>query len=148
VLEGPPIRRYVVDASVAVKWFVPEDGSDSARSLKRSYEEGEADILSPPLILFEVANALRYHPVVRLSVEELVTATDALSEMGIIVEMSREIWARAFEISQTEAITTYDAAYLGLALLNDAVFVTADRKLFAGLSEDLKRHATTLSAMR
>jgi predicted nucleic acid-binding protein len=100
------------------------------------------------LILFEVANALRYHPVVKLSVEELVTATDALRDMGIIVEMSIEIWARTFEVSRTEGITTYDAAYLGLALLSDAVFVTADRKLVDGLSKNLKEHAVLLSATK
>jgi len=147
-LEGPPIRRYVVDASVAVKWFVPEDGANSARRLKRSYEEGQADILSPPLILFEVANALRYHPVVKLSVEELVTATEALRDMAIIVETSREIWTKTFEISQTEGITTYDAAYLSLAVLSKAMFVTADRKLLDELSENLKQYAILLSVTK
>ena len=83
----------------------------------------------------------------KLSVEELVTATEALRDMGIIVEMSREMWTRTFEVSRTEGITTYDAAYLCLALLSDAVFVTADRKLVDGLSKDLKQHVIFLSVM-
>jgi len=147
-LEESPIRRYVVDASVAVKWFVPEEHADSARRLKRIYEEGKADILSPPLILFEVANALRYHPIVTLTVDELVTATETLRDMAIIVEMSRQMWTKTFEISRTEGITTYDAAYLGLAVLSDAMFVTADSKLVDGLSKNLKQYVVLVSAMK
>jgi len=147
-LEEPSIQRYVVDASVAVKWFVPEEEADSARRLKRRFEQGQADILSPPLILFEVANALRCHPVVKLGVEELVTATEALKDMEIIVEMSRETWTKLFEISRTEGITTYDAAYLSLAVLSDAMFVSADQKLVSGLSKELKQYAILLSVIK
>lgn len=131
-----------------MKWFVPEEYSEAARRLKRDYEEGKVEILSPSLILFEVANALRYHPGVRLNVEELASAAQALTDMAIVVEMIREIWAKAFELSHSEAITTYDAVYLGLALLSDARFVTADRKLRDGLSGSLKRHVLLLSTMK
>jgi len=130
-----------------VKWFIPEENSDSARRLKRDYEEEKIDILSPQLILFEVANALRYHPVVRLSDAELAAAIELLRDMAITVEMDREGWFRAFELSRVEEISVYDAVYLGLAELSDAMFVTADHKLLEGLSDDLKQHILLLSAL-
>ena len=147
-MEGPQILRYVVDASVVVKWFVPEEYFGSARQLKRSYEEGKVDIISPSLILFEVANALRYHTMVELSVEELAAAIMALRNMAITVEMSREIWTETFTLSKSEAITTYDAAYLSLALLNDARFVTADRELHDRLSDSLKQYVLLLPTIK
>jgi len=86
--------------------------------------------------------------VVKLGVEELVTASEALREMEITVEMSRETWPKTFEISLAEGITTYDAAYLSLAVLGDAMFVSADRKLVSGLSKELKQYAMLLSVIR
>ena len=46
--------RLVVDASVAVKWLVAEDGSDAARALAA----GGDDLHAPRLMASEVANAL------------------------------------------------------------------------------------------
>ena len=48
------ISRVVVDASVAIKWFVPEVHAETARCLLR---EGMT-LLAPDLIWAEVANAL------------------------------------------------------------------------------------------
>lgn len=45
---------WVVDASVAVKWVIPEVLSDAADRVR----DGEDDILAPDLLLVEVANAL------------------------------------------------------------------------------------------
>ena len=46
------IDAAVVDASVAVKWVVPETGSDLARSLSN------ASLEAPDLLLVECANIL------------------------------------------------------------------------------------------
>lgn len=143
-MEGPPLRRYVVDASVTVKWFVPEEDSEPARRLKRDYEAGEIDVLSPGLIVFEVANALRYHPKIRLDASDLVVAIASLKGMSITVEMDEEGWARALELSLQERISVYDAVYLALAGQSDAMFVTADKKLRDGLSDDLKKNVLSL----
>jgi predicted nucleic acid-binding protein len=43
----------IVDASVAIKWFIDEPGSDVARRLWRD----EPDLLAPDLIVAQVCNA-------------------------------------------------------------------------------------------
>ena len=118
-----------------------------ARELKRDYESGEIDILSPRLILFEVANALRYHPTIRLDISDMVVAIGSLGGMRITEEMDEEGWTRAFEISAREKISVYDAVYLAMAGQSDAMFVTADSRLRDGLSDDLKRGVLLLSAI-
>jgi hypothetical protein len=45
---------WVVDASIAVKWVIPEVLSDQADRIR----DGDADVLAPDLLLVEVANAL------------------------------------------------------------------------------------------
>lgn len=124
---------------------MPEEGSEPARKLKRDYEAGEIDILSPRLIVFEVANALRYHPKVRLDVSNLVVAVDSLEGMLITVEMDNGGWTRAFELSKCEEIAVYDAVYLALADQSDAMFVTTDARLRNRLSDDLKKSVLLLT---
>jgi predicted nucleic acid-binding protein len=125
---------------------VPEEGSERARRLKRSYEAGEIDLLSPRLMAFEVANALRYHTKIRMSVSDLVVAIISLMDMSIAVDMREEGWHETFELSLRENVSAYDAAYLALAGQSDAVFVTAGEKLRDGLSEELKKNVLPLSA--
>ena len=48
------LDRVVVDASVAVKWFLPEVHAEAARQLLRD----KMTLLAPDLIWAEVANAL------------------------------------------------------------------------------------------
>ena len=47
------MRTLVVDASVAVKWVIPEAGAADALSLRR-----QAKLISPDLLLAECANIL------------------------------------------------------------------------------------------
>lgn len=49
------MKRFVVDASVAVKWFVPEVHAIQALRLL----EGSHDLLAPDLLLAEAGNILR-----------------------------------------------------------------------------------------
>jgi predicted nucleic acid-binding protein len=44
----------IIDACVAIKWFVPEPGHEAATALL----EGNSDLLAPDWLLIEVANAL------------------------------------------------------------------------------------------
>ena len=46
--------RLVVDASVAVKWLIAEEGSDAAHGLAASGD----DLYAPRLMASEIANAL------------------------------------------------------------------------------------------
>src|SRR5580658_7144418 len=48
----------VIDASVAIKWVLPEPGRDEAVLLLKAYESGSVDLIAPSLIMEEVASAL------------------------------------------------------------------------------------------
>lgn len=52
-------RRYVVDASIGVKWFSPEEkGSKTARSILLAVREKKIQVFVPALFFYEVGNAL------------------------------------------------------------------------------------------
>ena len=52
--------EVVVDASVIVKWFVEEEGSNKSLKLRDQYIEGSIRIIAPELMVFEALNALYY----------------------------------------------------------------------------------------
>jgi predicted nucleic acid-binding protein len=117
----------VVDASVAIKWFLPEPHDDHAARLRKP----ETGLDAPDLIFAEVGNALWK----RVRRGELTPAVAgriiaALSRMPIETYPSRQLAGAALQIACTTGITAYDALYVATALLTDSRLVTADRRLF------------------
>ena len=55
------IGRYVLDSSVAIKWFSEEDDTDLALKFREGFLKGDIDIVVPDLQLYEIANALRFN---------------------------------------------------------------------------------------
>jgi predicted nucleic acid-binding protein len=52
------MEPVVVDSSVAMKWFVPENHSADARRILTGYQAGELTFLAPDLIYVEVGNVV------------------------------------------------------------------------------------------
>lgn len=125
---------YVLDASVVAKWFVVEEGDDIALSLRKQFEEKEIDIVVPDLLLYEIANALRYNP--KFDEKDVKDSVDSIIDMGIriLIPFSDEI-KKAVDMAFSYDITIYDAHYLALADELGIPFITADKKLYDKISE-------------
>ena len=139
-MERNEIQGYVTDASVAVKWFVREEGSAKARELKQLFQAGRIDLEAPSLLLYEVASALRFHPVARFTSEKLGSAMNSLAKLQITREPTTREWTTAFTLSQENSISVYDAAYIALAAEGKRKMITADSKLITKL-DSLKTRA-------
>ncbi len=112
----------IVDASVALKWVVPEANSDRARHLLASEV-----LAAPELMWVECANVLwvkvRRGQISREAATAAMAAIDAAPVRAIGArDHARAAQAMAFELDQT----AYDCLYLAAALAERAVFVTAD----------------------
>lgn len=53
--------KVVPDSSVVIKWFSDEDATDKALAIREGYINGKIEIVVPDLLLYEIANALRYN---------------------------------------------------------------------------------------
>lgn len=116
----------VVDASVAVKWFLREPGSDEATAV---LEEG-GSLAAPDLVLAEVGNVLwKRHRQSFVTAEEAVLAVGELQRMFSRLYPLPPLARRATELSIRLDHPTYDCFYLALAESLDATLVTADRRL-------------------
>ena len=121
----------VVDASVAVKWFLPEPGSEQAASL---LERHEGVLTGPDLLAIEVAATLvRGANVVKANRGEAANALAkfrAMAEAGVI-ELRRvtvDHLHRAAEIAITLGHPLKDCVYLVLAMELACPMVTADAR--------------------
>lgn len=122
----------VVDASVALKWVVTEDGSPQATELLTDAGEGSVTLLAPEHFVGEVANGLRKRVSQNvLSAEDARAGLIAIGQLDIEFYGSIELWFRTLDIALTWQVTAYDALYILTALDLDAQLATADRQLAA-----------------
>jgi predicted nucleic acid-binding protein len=124
------LSAIVVDASVAVKWFVPEPLTDEAVALL----EGPLEMLAPDLIYPEAANIL-WKKVGRGEIEprDARDVLAALVRVPLSVVPSSTLVEAALEIALVHRRTAYDGLYVALAVAREAVFVTADGRLVEAL---------------
>ena len=120
----------MVDASVAVKWFVPEKHYEEALRLRDAYLDGRVDLVSPGLVVYEVANALRFHRVYKLSLEDIVSAVKDIVDLGVVRRLTLEAWLRAVELSVNMGVSIYDAVYGAMTLILNDVLITSDKILY------------------
>ena len=122
---------YVVDASVAVKWVVPELLSEQADRLLDSDDR----LIAPDLLLVEAANALWKKRCRReISAFEAARALSILGEGALIVFPAQPLLARALTFADRLDHPVYDCVYLALAERERATFVTADERLTTRLA--------------
>ena len=120
-------QTLVVDASVVAKWFVPEKDTDKAVKLRNRHIEGTLTLMAPDLIVYEVVNALAYHP--EVTDETLRENVEALFMIDLdLVSPSTELMASIADTARRHAISAYDSSYLALAEATATNLVTADRR--------------------
>ncbi|WP_338665895.1 type II toxin-antitoxin system VapC family toxin [Pararoseomonas sp. SCSIO 73927] len=117
---------WVLDASVAVKLLVEEQGSDAALGLLG------ARLLAPDILPVECANVLwRMHRRGQLSGEAAALRLQRLSALRLEMSPSQALLAGALARAMRLSHPIYDCLYLETAARAGLPLVTADRKLAA-----------------
>ena len=117
---------YVVDASVVIKWFVPEIHSDAAcRLLSARHEYFSPDLLFPEVgnvILKKVRRGeLTAAQGERLAADISTVAVETVPTRGLLLD--------AHALAVTAGLTVYDSMYLALAVRLKTEMITADDRL-------------------
>jgi predicted nucleic acid-binding protein len=121
----------VVDASVAVKWFLDEPGDREARAL---VERSEA-LIAPELIVAEVLNAIWKRLLAGdADIRQGSRVAAVLPKLLAQIRSLGPLAARALEIAAELRHPAYDCFYLALAEERRAKLVTADRRLLSRLA--------------
>lgn len=122
------MAALVIDASVAVKWFLEEDRAEEARRLR---ETGD-DMLAPASAAFEIFHVLWMSARVGRIPGRLLDDVERLV-MGPFTSLVpiEDLFLPAARLARSLGHPVYDCAYLALAEREGASLVTADERLFA-----------------
>lgn len=122
--------NYVVDASCAIKWYVPEIYEQEATRLLK----GKHRLHVPELILPEFSNIIwkkvRRGELTEAEGERIITT---FARKRLIVHSHQRIIKSAYTGAVTTGQTVYDWTYLALAISLSCEFVTADEKFYKAL---------------
>ena len=120
----------VVDASLALKWVVPVEDSETAQHLWVRWQDAGQSLIGPPIFRPEITNAL--YQMVRRAVIQAGEADEALSALLPVVTIHEpeQLYRRALTIAVELGVgATYDALYVALAEAEGCDLWTADRRL-------------------
>jgi predicted nucleic acid-binding protein len=134
-------RGYVVDASVAAKWFVQRGDADRERalSIRERFMAGQCRLIMPEFGLLEIANAIRYTP--RAKEADAAAALEVLRDLNLeLHQTSWDLLRKANAIAWAYGIAVYDATYVALAEIVGFPLLTADE----GLLKRMKGHSIVL----
>jgi predicted nucleic acid-binding protein len=119
------VSVFVVDASLVIKWFVPEIHSEAARQ----WLDAPHDYVAPDLLFPEVGNVV-WKKVRRKELEEAEAKQLVMDLAQVAVETvgTRSLLQDALAVAMTTGITVYDAMYLTLAVRLETEVVTGDER--------------------
>jgi predicted nucleic acid-binding protein len=129
------VNTYVIDASIAVKWVVEEDGTANALVLRNRMK-----LIAPELLVAECANIF-WKKVQRdeLKQEEALFAARLLQASDIEILPTRTLLEAATRLAIELDHPAYDCVYIALAIERDCRFVTADRQFLRKLAVGHRR---------
>ena len=131
------MTAYVLDSSVAAKWFLPpgETLVNEALGILDEYAAGTIQLLVPDLFWAEIGNILsKAVRTGRMSKASAEKAIGLATSHAIPTAPSFPLLGEAFAIATNFQRSVYDSIYVALALDRARLFLTADERLANSLA--------------
>jgi len=134
------VSHFVVDASVAIKWVVEEEGTAEALTILEKVK-----LSAPDLLIAECANIL-WKKVRRkeLSEDEAQIGARLLEQADIEILPTRDLLSSATSLAIELDHPAYDCIYLALAIERDWQFATADERFQRKVQEVQSRQYSSI----
>ena len=121
--------KLVVDASVAVKWFIRDNHEEkdvsSAVDILLDIGKNNIELIQPPHWMTEVTAVLA-----RLQPDLTDDAIDLLDAMEIPTSAESNVYKLASHLARALNHHLFDTLYHALALHENAMLITADHRYF------------------
>ena len=131
--------RFVLDATVVTKWYLPdEDGASEALQIRNAFLGGATRLVAPNQIIHELASALLRAtwpsaPRVRLTEAQ---AEEFLADFqGFQIELlhTDALIPAAFRLARYYTVSYWDGLYLATAQMTNSHLIHADKNLRGAL---------------
>lgn len=123
---------FVLDTSVAVAWLFEDEASAEADALAARVAQDGA--MTPSLWRLEVANVLlQAEKRGRIAASDVALRLELLDALPIATDAETDArsWRETLSLARQYRLTSYDAAYLELAMRKGVALATRDRALIA-----------------
>ncbi len=121
---------YILDCSVAIRWFVAQTHWQAAALLLDRFSRGETTFVAPDVIIPEFGHVMRKLVVGgKLSAEQGHAFLGSFLALPVEMKPARSLASRALELAFEHSATFYDALYVALAEREDVKVVTADDRM-------------------
>jgi predicted nucleic acid-binding protein len=132
------MNQGVIDASVALRWFLPDEAEgEKALELLEGYLNGRVSLICPALLGYEVLNGLiMAGRKGRIPKEIIETAFEGFLQLGIIIKDPFPSYSKLIRYCLQATLTAYDASYLVLAEAEKIPLITADEKLIKAVEKE------------
>ncbi|MEX0779217.1 MAG: type II toxin-antitoxin system VapC family toxin [Balneolales bacterium] len=126
------MEKLVIDAGVALKWFLNEEFSEQARSImKQDYE-----FHVPDLFFLETSAVLSKKARRReLYINEATRIRNILALFPFDVTPDEYLKDQAFDLSLKFKVSMYDCMYIMLAMAVEGKMITADRRFYRSMQQ-------------
>lgn len=121
------MKEQVIDASVALEWFLPEEDSPAAQVLMDDSINEVLRLVIPEVLFLEVANGLRLKEGLNKNLVD--KALQGLWGLNLsVVALDDKLLKSAGRLAFETESTVYEALYLALAHERGCELVTADQR--------------------
>lgn len=129
---------FVVDASVGLKWCLPQDEEDyipEAKDMLDSFLAKRIDFMVPDLFWIEIGNALwKLVRRKKLLPDAAIASLATLRGLEISTVSSYRLLPRALDLAIQYDRSVYDSVYVALARESSIELITADERLANALA--------------
>ena len=127
---GGASAGWVIDASVTMPWFFPDEATTFTEELLDSL--GNQELWVPTLWVLECTNVLQSaQRRRRIDATRRAEVAGQLSELPVRLDPQMPDFVGLDRLASTHGLSAYDAAYLELALRRSLVLVSLDDRLIA-----------------
>jgi predicted nucleic acid-binding protein len=127
---APVSAGWVIDASVTMPWFFPDEATPFTEGLLDAL--GAHELWAPTLWVIECANVLQSaQRRRRIDAKRRAQIAGELSELPVRLDPQVPDFASLDRLAATHGLSAYDATYLELALRRSLVLVSLDARLIA-----------------
>ena len=124
------MTKYVIDASVVLKWFPFGDEKDviTARKWLMDLVKSKAQLIAPTFLLIEVSNILSRKK--HLNAKTVIAVINKIKDLPItFIDINQTDLGKLIEIMTKYSLSAYDSIYVYLAVKNECKVLTVDKPI-------------------